>query len=135
MVLVNLDLDGEIAVKDNKRFEGLWKATPEKRYKHFVTYAVDYESAWLLTNKDGFATIDADGYIHLLVWPSKEFAVAYCEEDTPIELNIHEFCERCKEMMNEENIRFMVFPTDKDVWVVSTEELLKDLTEELERVE
>ena len=57
------------------------------------------------------------------------------KEDTPVEMDIHEFCERCEEMMNEENIRFMVFPTDKDAWIVSTEGLLNDLTEELERVE
>lgn len=122
-------------MKNEKRFEGLWNATPEKRYKHFITYTVDYESAWLLSNEDGFTTIDVDGYIHLLVWPSKEFAVAYSEEDTPVEMDIHEFCERCEDMMNEENIRFMVFPTDKDAWIISTEDLLSDLTEELERVE
>ena len=70
----------------NKRFKGLWNTTAEKRYKHFITYAVDYESAWLLSNEDGFATIDVDGYIHLLVWPSKEFAVAFCEKDSFIKL-------------------------------------------------
>ena len=128
-------MEGQIVVKNDKRFEGLWNATAEKRYKHFITYTVDYESAWLLSNENGFATIDVDGYIHLLVWPSKEFAVAYSEEDTPVEMDIHEFCERCEDMMNEENIRFMVFPTDKDAWIISTEDLLSDLTEELERVE
>ena len=122
-------------MNNDKRFEGLWNATAEKRYNHFITYAVDYESAWLLANENGFATVDADGYIHLLVWPSKEFAEEYNKEDTPVEMDIHEFCERCEEMMNEENIRFMVFPTDKDAWIVSTEGLLNDLTEELERVE
>ena len=122
-------------MNNDKRFEGLWNATAEKRYNHFITYAVDYESAWLLANENGFATIDVDGYIHLLVWPSKEFAEAYNKEDTPVEMDMQEFCERCEEMMNEENIRFMVFPTDKDAWIVSTEGLLNDLTEELERVE
>ena len=131
----SLDWEEEIVVKNNKHFEGLWNTTVEKRYKHFVTYTVDWESVWLLGNDDGFATIDVDGYIHLLVWPAKEFAVAYSEEDTPIEMDIHEFCERCEDMIGEENIRFMVFPTDKDAWVISTKDLLNDLTEELERVE
>ena len=76
-----------------------------------------------------------DGYIHLLVWPTKEFAVAYSEEDIPIEMDIHEFCERCENMINAENIRFMVFPTDKDAWIISTENIRNDLMEELERVE
>ena len=103
--------------------------------KTLFTYTVDYESAWLLANDNGFATIDVDGYIHLLVQPAKEFAVAYNKEDTPVEMEIHEFCERCEKMINDDNIRFMIFPTDKDAWVISTESLLNDLTEELERVE
>ena len=122
-------------MKNDKRFKGLWNASAEKRYKHFVTHTVDFESVWLLSNDDGYATIDVDGYIHLLVWPSKEFAEKYNKEDTPVEMDIHEFCERCESMINEETIRFMVFPTDKDVWIISTEDLLNDLTEELELVE
>ena len=94
-------------MNNDKRFEGLWNATAEKRYNHFITYAVDYESTWLLASEDGFATIDVDGYIHLLVWPSKEFAEAYNKEDTPVEMDIHEFCERCEEMMNDENMRYI----------------------------
>ena len=89
----------------------------------------------MLGDDDGFTTIDADGYIHLLVWPEKEFAVAFSKEDTPIEMAIHEFCELCENIMGEGNVRFMVFPTDKDAWIISVEELLNDLTEELERVE
>lgn len=134
-----LDLMGQVIMNNDKRFEGLWNAIAEKRYRHFITYAVDQESVWLLANEDGFATIDVDGYIHLLVWPSKEFADAYSDayskEDTPVEMDIHEFCERCEELMDDKEIRFMVFPTGKDVWIVSTEGLLSDLTEELERVE
>lgn len=120
---------------NDKRFEGIWNATAEKRYKHFVTYTVDYESVWLLSDEDGYATIDVDGYIHLLVWPSKEFAVAYSEEDTPVEMDIHEFIECCNDMREDTNFRFMVFPTDKDAWIVSTEDLLNYLIEELGRVE
>ena len=122
-------------MKNDKRFEGLWNASAEKRYRHFITHTVDFESAWLISNEDGYATIDVDGYIHLLVWPSKEFAEKYSKEDTPAEMDIHEFCQRCESMINEENIRFMVFPTDKDAWIISTEDLLNDLTEELELVE
>ena len=122
-------------MKNDMRFKGLWNTTAEKRYKHFITYTVDNEGVWLLTSEDGYATIDIDGFIHLLAWPSKEFAIAYNEEDTPVEIDIHEFCERCEDMMNEENTRFMIFPTDKDAWIVSTQDLLNDLAEELDRVE
>ncbi len=122
-------------MKSDKRFESLWNATAEKRYKHFITYTADCESIWLLANEDGFTTIDVDGYIHLLVWSSKEFAEAFSKKDTPVEMEIHEFCKHCEDIMNEKNFRFMVFPTDKDAWIVSTEDLLHDLTEELEQIE
>ena len=121
-------------------FKGLWNATAEQRYKHFITYVADYESVWLLSNKDGVATIDVDDYINFLVFPSKEFATAYAEvvqkeTDSPMEVDVHDFCKHCEAIINEKSTRFMVFPTDKDVWVISTEELLKDLIEGLEQVE
>ena len=122
-------------MKNDKRFEGLWNASAEKRYKHFITYTADNESAWLLASEEGYATVEADGYIHLMVWPSKEFAEACSQGDTPVEIEIHEFCERCEDMLEEEAVRFMVFPTDKDSMIVCAETLLNDLTEELERLE
>ena len=38
-------------------------------------------------------------------------------------------------IIDQDNIRFMVFPTDKDTFIVETEELLNDVLEELSRVE
>lgn len=122
-------------INQKKRFEGLWNASPAKRYKHFKTYVADWGSVWMLSNDEGFSTIDIDGYIHLLVWPSKEFAVAFDEEERPIEIEVHDFCKRCIDIIDQDNIRFMVFPTDKDTFIVETEELLNDVLEELSRVE
>ena len=106
-------------MKNDKRFEGLWNATAEKRYKHFVTYTVDCESAWLLANEDGFTTIDVDGYIYLLVWPSKEFAEAFSKKDTPVEMEIHEFCKHCEDIMNEENI-ITITRANNNIFFIST---------------
>ena len=33
------------------RFEGLWNAKPQKRYKHFVSFVADQESVWMLANE------------------------------------------------------------------------------------
>lgn len=117
------------------RFERLWNESPKKRYKHFVRFVADQESVWMLSNEDGFTTIDLDGYVNLLVWPSREFAVKYDSQDAPVEIEVHDFCQRCEDLLAQENVRFMVFPTDKNVYVVSTEELLSDILYELDLVE
>ena len=118
-----------------KRFLGISNASPAKRYKHFVSHVADWESVWLLSGKDGFLTIDIDDHIHLLVWPSKEFALAFDPDETPVEIEVHDFCKRCEEMLHQEDIRFMVFPTEKNTYVVETEELLEDILYELSLVE
>lgn len=123
------------SINMEKRFEGIWNASAEKRYKHFKSYVADQGSVWVLSNQDGFTTIDLEGYINLLVWPSKEFAVAFDAEETPVEIEVHDFCQRCEAMIEQSEIRFMVFPNDKDTYIVETEELLNDILDELDLIE
>jgi len=118
-----------------KRFMGIWNASAQKRYKHFKTYVADFGSVWLLSNEEGFTTLDFDGHIHMLVWPSKEFAEAFDGEETSIEIEIHDFCKRCEEIKEQKEIRFMVFPNHEDGYIAETEELLNDILEELELIE
>lgn len=118
-----------------KRFKGLWNASAEKRYKHFKTYVADWESVWMISKKEKIMTIDSSGYVNVLVWPSKEFAMAYDAEAMPIEIEVHDFCRKCEELLSKKEIRFMVFPTDKNTYVVETEKLLNDILEELDLVE
>ena len=118
-----------------KKFEGLINANAEKRYKHFISTVSDMGSVWLLSNEDGYYTIDFDGYIHLLVWPSREFAVAFDSNDYPVEVEIHEFFERCKDLDIHKEIRFMVFPNKIDAYIIDSQGLLKDILEELEKIE
>lgn len=119
----------------NKRFEGLWSASAEKRYKHFKSYIADQESVWMLSNDEGFSTITLDGYINLLVWPSREFAVAFDSEGIPVEIEVHDFCQRCERILEQKNVRFMVFPNNSDTYVIETEELLNDILYELDLIE
>ena len=53
------------------------------------------------------------------------------EEVTSIE--IHRFLEQCEK--TEDNIRFMVFPTDKDSYVATAEKLINDISASLDEVE
>ena len=100
-----------------------------------LSCVADQESVWMLSNDAGFTTIDLDGYVNLLVWPSREFAVAFDSQDSPVEMEVHDFCQCCEEILEQKDVRFMVFPTDKDVYVASAEELLSDILQELELIE
>ena len=116
-----------------EQFSGLMKASPEKRYKSFLTTVADLEDVWMLASEDGYATLELDGYIHLLIWPRREFAEAFQQEDEIISMDVHVFLEQCKELT--EDIRFMVFPTDDNAYVVDPERLISDLCEYLDEVE
>ena len=119
---------------NEKRLQGMMSAPPDKRYKSFLTTVADLEEVWLLSSEDGYATFDADGYIHLLVWPRKEFAELFKGNDEEvISMEIHEFVEQCKTI--EENVRFMVFPTNDNSYVVDAGKLVDDINAYLEEVE
>lgn len=119
------------------KFTGILHATPEKRYKNFISTVVDTENVWMLSNQQGFATIDKEDSIYLLVWPAQEYAKYFSKEenDKPTAIEIHDFCDRCREICKDTNIKFMVFPTDENSFVINTEYLLYDIEEELDRVE
>ncbi len=119
---------------NEKGLRGLLNTSPEKRYKSFLSTVADLEEVWLLSSNEGYATFDADNYIDLLIWPRKEFAEMFKEDDEEvISIEIHQFIEQCKTL--DENIRFMVFPTNNDSYVVETETLINDINNSLDEVE
>lgn len=117
------------------KYLGLLLASPEKRFKHFITTAADTESVWMLYNADGYATIDIDDYVHLLVWSEKEYAHRYDPALEAEEIEVHEFCERCRSIRPEDQVRFMVFPTDANAYVIPANDLADALEEELSLLE
>lgn len=118
----------------NKAFDGLMKASAEKRYKSFLSTVADLGTVWLLSSKDGFATYDDKDYIYLLIWPKKEFCIEFAVQDEiPVDIEVHDFIERCKNLNNQ--TQFMVFPTSENAYVVSPEQLQLDITEQLELIE
>lgn len=119
-----------------KRFFGILNASAKKRYRNFISTVADKEEVWLLENGEGYATFDDEEKIYLLVWPEQEFAKWFSKEDeNAVSIEVHEFCRRCLEMKDDSKIQFMVFPTEKDSWVVDTESILANILEELNRVE
>ncbi len=118
---------------NQKAIEGLLQATPEKRYKSFLTTAADREEAWGLVSDDqNPLAIRDDGCIWL--WPYKEF----CEwmrspEDVPVSIEIHELLEQCQAL--DPATRFRVFPTKENAYTVTAEQLCRDMQEHLDEVE
>lgn len=117
-----------------KRFEGLLSASPEKRYKNFISTVVDREEVWILSNGNGYATYDDENYTNLLIWSEKQFAEMFADGDNAVSIEIHDFCQRCKEMLNN-NIGFLVFYNGQDAYWADTNKILNDIQEELSLVE
>jgi hypothetical protein len=85
---------------------------------------------------DNLLSPEINGIPYYLAWPEKEFAEYYirllpdlrCEI---ISIEIHDFCD----MLKKNKITFMIFPTDKNGWIVSSDELYDNLVYELARIE
>ncbi len=111
---------------NEKEIQGLLSANPEKRYKSFLSTVADRKEVWLLASNGGYTSFDTDGYIHLLVWPRREFAELFKSEgEKAVSMEIHEFLEQCANV--EENVRFMIFPTNDSAYVVDSEKLIYDI--------
>ena len=94
----------------------------------------DLGEVWLLLSKEGYAMLEIDGFAHLLAWPRKEFcAFLASKNDIPTSMEIHKFLEECDKL--DKYTRFMIFPTESNSYVVTTEELCEDIREHLEQIE
>ena len=120
-------------LEENKknRLRGVMNASAEKRYKNFITTVADYEQVWVLDNEEGYATIDQDGFVSLIVYPKEEDAEFFAKGDIPTPIDIDDFMDRCQESLEDPYFRFAVYPTDEDVLIVSTSQMIEDLEEEL----
>ena len=119
-------------------FNGLINATSEKRYRHFLNNAADSEIVWMVDcGNDNLLSPEIDGSAHFLAWSEKEFAEYYLKKVLPdleceiVSIEVHTFCD----MLEKNKIMFMIFPTEQDAWVVSSDELYQNIIYELARIE
>lgn len=70
-----------------------------------------------------------------MLWPTQEYAKLFADGDMPDAIEVHDFCQRCKEAMAQAEIGFLVFYNGQDGCLVETAVLLADLLEELEKIE
>ena len=114
------------------RQESIKNAPAEKRYKNFISTATDREEIWVLENKDGYATWDSEGCMHLMVFPMREDAELFAQDDEkPVAIGLTDFLHRCIETLGNDEFGFYVFPNEKDGMVVSPIKVMQDLLEEL----
>ena len=119
-------------------FNGLLNATSEKRYKHFLSIASDSECVWMADcGNDNLLSPELGGIPHYCAWSEKEFAEYYINSMLPdldceiVSIEVHSFCE----MLRNNNVMFMIFPTENNAWIVSSDELCQNLEYELARIE
>lgn len=117
------------------RLNGVLNASPEKRYKNFISTVVDQEQVWVLSSEAGYATWDEDDIIRLIVYPTLDAAKLFAGSDTPAAIEVHDFLSRCKTYMKNDHFGFMVYPNGSDAFIVSTEQMVDDLEATLALVE
>lgn len=118
-----------------KMVNGIINASAEKRFKNFISTVADNEEVWMLDGGEGYCTYDDDGNINIIVYPTREFAEIFSEGAKPVMMEVHEFCEKCKEFFDSEKIGFVVFPNKINGVKISAYDLYYALGEELEKVE
>lgn len=105
------------------KFWGVWNALPEKRYRNFISTVADMQMVWLRKNEI------------LSVWPEESYAL----QKTPAEkiacVEVHDFCILLEKLSYDPSSSICVFPTDKDYIEKRPHELLRDILDELERIE
>lgn len=107
--------------------ESLLGASPEKRYEHFLKTVAERGEVWTLASEVGYTTMESDGRVSLVVFPTETAASLFCEGDFPESIELEDFLARCREAAFDAGFGFMVFPNGKDAYMADTVPLLTDL--------
>lgn len=104
------------------KFEGVWNAAAQKRYKNFVTTVADTETVWLCEGGK------------LSVWPELSYAQKLFPNEKIMCMDVHDFCCSVLEKYPVTDCIY-VFPNDRDAFIAEPQNLLVDIQNELDRVE
>lgn len=117
--------------------EWLMNATPEKRYRSFLSSVAEGNDIWYLFGREGgFMRFEDDGYIDVPLWAYSEFSdyfksfIGADSDATPHSHTVTEFFAMADAL--DEYVRFMVFPTKKDAYTVTCKQLCEDLQKALD---
>jgi len=107
--------------------ESLLGAAPEKRYEYFLKTVAERGEVWTLASEVGYTTMESEGMVSLVVFPTETSASLFCEGDFPEAIELEEFLARCREAAFDSGFGFMVFPNGRDAHMIDTVSLLTDL--------
>lgn len=110
-----------------KSFDSILYEKPEKRYQEFLRTVARRGEVWTLASEVGYTTMESDGKVMLVVFPTEQHANLFCEGDFPEPIELDDFLARCREFAADSDFGFMVFPNGKDAYMADTIPLLKDL--------
>lgn len=102
----------------------------DRQYVSFLDTIADKEQVWLIENEEGcYATIDENDMICLLIFAEKEDAIRCAEENIPAVIEIHDFADRCRELLKEpdQNINFFVYLSERGSMIVDPLTMLENL--------
>lgn len=126
---------------NNKEKENILKLEPYKRYQYFIKKIADFEELWTIVDEDGnYALSDVDNHTLISLWTSEEFVKSNFEQGwekcKPIKLTLDELREELFELIVDEGYLINIFPINgRSGFVVNLNEFIRDLDEELDKIE
>lgn len=121
-----------------KEIENVSRLAPFDRYQYTIKKIADFEQLWSITDENGdYALSDVDSQTFVSIWPAREYITSNlsngwknCE---PKRLTLDEFSNQLLTFILDNEYLINVLPVDgKSGFVVSLEELIRDLNNELE---
>ena len=129
-----------------KHIANLSGLKPFDRYNYFIRKVADGEELWTIVDANddlGISVIEDDNNTYKTLvpfWPEKDFIEDFLTDNwvkhTPVKISLDDFEDKIIAIIEEENYLINVFPVNnKTGFVVTLQELIRDLNEELEQYE
>lgn len=124
----------------HKEIENILRLNPFERYQYFIRIIANWEKSYTLVFPNGdYAISTIDDKKLFPIWSANEFAelskTEGWESCDVLELTFNDFDETLFDYIEENDFLINVFPTHKTGFVVSLEEFVRDLKNELEQYE
>jgi len=124
-----------------KEIENVLKLEPFERYKYFIRKVADFEEFWTIVDDKGDLGVSIVNNKTLIsVWTAEDFIKSTLKDNwknhAPIKMTLDDFEELITPIILENNYLIAVFPVNnKSGFIVTFDEFVKDLNEELEQYE
>ncbi len=121
-----------------KEIEAVSKLTPLKRYKYFIKKIADSEAVWTIVDSNNdFSLSKIESYTLISLWPTEAYIIPNLADGwkthQPIQLSLEELEKQIFPIAQKQDYLFNIFSVNgKSGFIVSLEELIRDLNYEIE---